>query len=230
MSNTKWEYLSYELTEDLSNYGGSKGIEIEWVKRMDKGDPSTNSYLRLPAHTGTHIDYPLHFFAQGKTGSHYSASDLVYNRIGVIDISLENITDYLINNTHLKNTLHSAPEDTEFLIIKTGFTHKRDTEEYWKLNWGFAPETAAFLKKTFPHLKAIGFDLISLSSYQQRETGRVAHKEYLEVFDILIVEDLDLKKVSSKTTIQTLIVSPLRFKEADGAPVNVIAQIVENSL
>ncbi len=226
MSKTEWEYLSYELTEELTNYGGAKGIEIEWLARMDKGNTSTNSLVRLPAHTGTHIDYPLHFFIDGKTGSNYTANELSFTQTSIIDISGESISDYLINNIHLENHLKSIHSETDFLIIKTGFTYKRETEEYWKYNWGFAPETAGYLKQHLPQLKGIGFDLISLSSYQQRETGRIAHKQFLEIQDILIVEDLDLKKVTPETQIETLIISPLRFKNADGAPVNVIAQIL----
>lgn len=220
MSN--WIYLSYELSETLSNYGGSKGIEIEWLRRMDKGDASNNSALSLSSHTGTHIDYPLHFFKEGKTGSDYKAGNFVFHEVGVLDISKSDITDYLISPKNLENSL---PSSVEFLIIKTGFCTSRNEEKYWNFNWGFGLGTADFLKKTFPKLKAIGFDLISLSSFQQRETGRAAHKEFLEKNDVLIVEDLDLKEVSSTTKIKTLVVAPLRFVGADGTPVTIMAEI-----
>jgi arylformamidase len=219
---SKWIYLSYELSASLSNYGGSNGIEIEWIRRMDQGDASNNSSLKLSAHTGTHIDYPLHFFKDGKTGSDYVANELVFKSIGMVDISGQEVIDYLIQ----PNNLINAPTHSiEFLIIKTGFCHCRNEEKYWKFNWGFAPETASFLKKKYPQLKAIGFDLISLSAYQQRETGRVAHKEFLEHHNILIVEDMDLSQIEAVHNIQTLAVAPLRFKGADGAPVTILAEI-----
>ena len=44
---------------------------------------------------------------------------------------------------------------------------------------GFDIGTARYIKKTFPHIRAIAFDLISLSSYQNREIGRLTHKEFL---------------------------------------------------
>lgn len=220
MSN--WEFLSYEMTGSLTNYGGSKGIEIEWLRRMDKGDTSNNSALKFSSHTGTHIDFPLHFYVEGKTGSEYSASNFVFTKVGVLDISAADVHSYLISNRDLKNNLSS---DLEFLIIKTGFCNRRNDTKYWEHNWGFAPETANFLKEKFPNLKAIGFDLISLSSYQQRETGRVAHKEFLEKNDILIVEDMDLQNIFGETKIKTLIVSPLRFEGADGAPVTILAEM-----
>jgi arylformamidase len=219
---TSWEFLSYEMTATLSNYGGSQGIEIEWLRRMDKGDASNNSALKLSSHTGTHIDFPLHFYKEGKTGSEYSAGNFVFAKIGILDISGADVDSYLISNRNLKNNLS---QDIEFLIIKTGFCNRRNDSKYWEHNWGFAPETANFLKGKFPDLKAIGFDLISLSSYQQRETGREAHKEFLEKNDILIIEDMDLQNVFEETQIKTLIVSPLRFEGADGAPVTILAEI-----
>jgi kynurenine formamidase len=219
---SKWTYLSYELSPTLSNYGGSSGIEIEWLRRMDKGDTSNNSALKLSAHTGTHIDYPLHFFKDGKTGSDYASHDLVYTSIGVLDISAEQVENFLIQPANMANC---PVGEIEFLIIKTGFCNWRNEEKYWKFNWGFAPETAAYLKKKYPRLQAIGFDLISLSAYQQRETGRVAHKEFLEHHNILIVEDMDLNMVQDSQNIKTLIVAPLRFKGADGAPVTILAEM-----
>lgn len=217
-----WEFLSYEMAETLSNYGGTTGIEINWLRRMDKGDSSNNSALKLSSHTGTHIDYPLHFYKEGKTGSEYSANNFIFTSVGILDISKADVDSYLIANRDLKNEL---PSSIEFLIIKTGFCNRRSESVYWEHNWGFAPETANYLKAKFPKLKAIGFDLISLSSYQQRETGRIAHKEFLEKNDILIIEDMDLQNVFEETRIKTLIVSPLRFKGADGAPVTILAEI-----
>ena len=217
-----WVYLSYELHPALSNYGGAAGISIDWLRRMDRGDTSNNSSLQLPSHTGTHIDYPLHFFHPGKTGSDYPAAHMVFANTGIIDISQAEINDYLIKPYHLEQSMDPA---IEFIIIKTGFCNHRNEEKYWKYNWGFAPETAGFLKNQFPQLRAIGFDLISLSSYQQRETGRIAHKEFLQENDLLIVEDMDLHQINNTTILHSLVVAPLRFAGADGAPVTILADI-----
>jgi|688.fasta_scaffold594822_2 arylformamidase len=217
-----WIYLSYELAPELSNYGGSTGIEIEWLRRMDKGDTSNNSALKLSSHTGTHIDYPLHFFKEGKTGSDYKAAHFVFTKVGIINITQRNIADYLISSEDLENNLSN---DIDFLIIKTGFCNARNEEKYWKYNWGFAPETATYLKTRFPDIRAIGFDCISLSAYQQREIGRIAHKEFLEKNDLLIIEDLDLRYVDINTHMVQLIIAPLRFTGADGAPVTIMAEL-----
>lgn len=224
MKNSRWKFLSYELSPELSNYGGAKGITIEWERRIDRGDTSNNSSLQLPAHTGTHIDYPFHFIAEGNTGSELQANDLVFMDSVLVDIQTIHPNNYLISPNDLEKNISALSEKTELIIFKTGFCYQREHETYWKFNWGLAPECAAFLKTRFPKLRAIGFDLISLTAYQQREIGRLAHKEFLGTHQLLIVEDMDLRNVSSNDTFSTIIVSPLRFAGADGAPVTVWAQ------
>lgn len=224
MKNSEWKFLSYELSPALSNYGGSSGIHVEWVRRIDKGDTSNNSFLQLAAHTGTHIDYPFHFLSNGKKGSEYFANDWVFHQCTVVDIHSINPNDYLITPKDLEQFIEKSSVNTELILFKTGFCYVRDGESYWKYNWGFAPECAGYLKTKFPKLRAIGFDLISLTSYQQRETGRLAHKEFLGTHNILIVEDMDLRHVTADEKFAIVIISPLRFTDADGAPVTVWAQ------
>jgi len=221
MSDMEWKFLSYELSPELSNYGDGNRINIDRVRRMDRGDASNNSLLSLPAHTGTHIDFPFHFYQEGRTGSAYSAQELVFTNVGILDISHINPQDHLIRNEHLD--LEALDKDIDFIIVYTGFCQYRNEEKYWKYNWGWAPETAGFLRQNFSRLRAFGFDLISLSAYQQREAGRAAHKEFLEKNDILIIEDMKLSGVNAKCEIDTMVVSPLRFSGSDGAPVTVFA-------
>lgn len=229
MKNSQWKFLSYELSPKLSNYGGAMGIAIDWVRRIDKGDTSNNSSLRLPAHTGTHIDYPFHFLAEGNTGSKYQAEDLIFMHSVLVDIPSLPPNNYLIRPSDLEKIISVLSEKTELIIFKTGFCYQRENETYWKFNWGFAPECASFLKARFPQLRAIGFDLISLTAFQQREIGRLAHKEFLGTQQLLIIEDMDLRNVSSDDMFSMIIISPLRFTGADGAPVTVWAQTCNQS-
>ena len=68
-------------------------------------------------------------------------------------------------------------------------------------------------------------DLISVSSYSNREEGRKAHHAFLnpEVGEpILLIEDM---KLDLDTSFTKVIVSPLRIEKADGVPVTVFAEI-----
>lgn len=179
----------------------------------------------MPTHYGTHLDFPFHFSENGKTASDYKADNFVFNEVEIIEIESGDVKDYLIKNENLN--VKGLNSSTDLLIIKTGFCHKRHLDEYWEKGLGFHSETAAYIKAHFSHLKAIAFDLISLNSYQQREMGRKAHKEFLIKQDVLIVEEVDLRNVNSKTKFKQVIIAPLLMEKSDGAPTTIMAEVYE---
>ena len=84
------------------------------------------------------------------------------------------------------------------------------------------PDTFADLAEkvshSFPNLKAIGLDIVSISSFQHREVGRIAHKEFLGR-NILLIEDMYLSDTGVPNSV---IVAPLRVDYIDSAPCTVI--------
>ncbi len=221
----RWQFLSYPLDGTAFAYGNGKRFQIRQVRSIAKGDSSNNTYFEMPTHYGTHLDCPYHFHPRGKTLSDYEAADFVFDWVGIISIDKEP-EDRLIRPPDLR--LDGCPPRTDFLIVKTGFCYKRNTDEYWERGLGFHPRTASYIKSKLPEVRAIGFDLISLSSYQHREIGRTAHKAFLIEHGILIVEELDLRDIDAATRIERLIVAPLLLKNADGAPCTVMAHIADD--
>lgn len=217
----KWIFLSYELDDKAFGYGNGDRMKQTQIRSIKNGDSSNNSYITMPTHYGTHIDFPLHFSTTGKNSSQFDATFFTHENIGFMEINNEKIEDYLIRNNHLN--CEGIAQDITLLIIKTGFCDNRYDESYWNYNWGFHHETALHLKSHFPHLQAIAFDLISLSSYQQRTEGRIAHKAFLCEQEILIVEDVDLRNISAKDSLQQVVIAPLRIKEVDGTSVTIMA-------
>ena len=227
IKDNNWVYLSYPLSVDLSGYGNGARISISQTKSINNGDSSNNTEFCMPSHLGTHIDFPNHFSLNGKIIDDYEPDFFIYNNVSIMHLeNLDKIEDYLIKPEHLMGLLESCSINTELLLLKTGFCNKRNSEEYWKFGYGFGLGTAKLLKNHFPNLKAIGFDLISLNSFQQRETGRNAHKEYLLENEILIIEDIDLSPIKLEHKIKQLIVSPLIVKGAEAAPVTLFANIL----
>ena len=80
----------------------------------------------------------------------------------------------------LEHQLEAVPIKTDLLLIKTGFAIFRNSndplerEKYVSQGPGISPEIGNWLRK-FRNVRAIGFDFISLTSYQHREIGRRAH-------------------------------------------------------
>ena len=120
------------------------------------------------------------------------------------------------------------PDNIDILLIKTGFCHLREKENYWRRNPGFAPSLAAFLRERFPHLKVLGFDSISLSSFAHRKIGQEAHKSFFDhPRPILLLEDMDLATVDNSTKLKQVIVAHLQVEGSDGAPCTVFANVIE---
>ena len=220
-----WKYLSYSLNSETYGYGNGDRFELNQIRSMCCGDTSNNSEFKMPTHFGTHIDYPFHFDSHGKTSSDYIANDFIFTSIKIIEVVGE-VDDYIIKNKNLR--IDKIDSTVDFLIVKTGFTYKRNTNEYWEKGFGFHPETANYLKHNFPNIKCIGFDLISLNSYKNRPLGRISHKAFLKENDILIVEEMDLRNISENSIIKQLIIAPLQLEQADGAPCTILAQIDED--
>lgn len=212
-----YRYLSFFIDNDTPQYGGDKSINIKQRSSILNGDSSNSKLLELPNHVGTHIDFPKHFGPSGKTINDYPASFWIFNHPYILNYSAK--PDEIIE---LSGLIEEIPEVTDILIIKTGFQTYRGLEKYWKNNPGLSPELAQLLKKRCNGLRIIGFDFISLSSYQNREVGRIAHRKFLLENNLLIIEDMNLADFSDK--VNKIIVLPLMINKADGSPVTIIAR------
>jgi arylformamidase len=215
-------FLSYVLSPKTPAYGNGPSLQMQQVKNMACGDSCNQFEFSMNNHLGTHVDCPHHFDANGKKIDEYPAEFWFFEKCFLLEVFAKDAE--LID---LSSWISKIPSDVEFLIVKTGFCHRREESVYWQQNPGMAPISGVVLRQNFPKLKAIGLDLISLSSYQHRAEGRVAHKEFLEEnkegAPILIIEDMDLRYLESSPS--RVFVSPLRIEGLDGSPVTILAEI-----
>jgi kynurenine formamidase len=58
--------------------------------------------------------------------------------------------------------------------------------------------------------------------------GRIAHKNFLADQDILIIEEVDLRKVDKTSQFNQVIIACLQLENADGAPCTIFANIDEH--
>lgn len=213
-------YLSHFIANNTPLYGGSNTITIQRDKDITKGDSSNTTHLSFSNHTGTHIDFPLHFNNDGKSLNAYAPEFWFFPHPYILCHNAEE--NELI---HLIDQIDSIPIETDLLLIKTGFQKCRGSEKYWKNNPGLSPALAHELKKHCPFLRAIGMDFISVSSFQNREVGRIAHSKFLLEEDILLIEDMNLSEVNNP--IVQIFCFPLLVNLIDGTPITVIAEINE---
>lgn len=205
--------LSHQLSEDSPAYGGGVSLKRKSLKKINCGDSCNQEEFSLSGHLGTHIDFPNHFIKEGKSCTDYPVESFLFSSPTLIDVEVDQAE--LIYPEMLAADL---PKDIDLLLMRTGMESVRSEEAYWKLNPGVAVETGKYLKQNFPCLRAIGFDFISLSSYQHRDVGRKSHKVFLSDPEILIIEDMALSKIKN---LMSVIVAPLFIQGADGVPCSV---------
>jgi len=210
-------YLSHGISNDTPCYGGARDVKISNNSSIDNGDSSNSLSVKFKNHVSTHIDFPLHFSEKGKSQACYGSDFWFFNNIAVIKYAAGN--DEII--TAEKLNLNRISVETDFLIINTGFQKHRGTDIYWNNNPGLSPDLAGVLKEKFHKLRVVGFDFISLASYQNRLVGREAHKTFLVENEILVIEDMKLDELNFLP--QKIIVAPLQIENADGAPVTIFA-------
>jgi len=219
----KWIFLSYLLNEKTPVYGNGQSFQSEIMYSMKKGDSCNSEKWVFSNHTGTHIDCPFHFSINGKKINDYPPSFWIFIKTHCVDISPVS-PGAIIDNHQLP--LKQIPSDTELLLIKSGFCYHRNKSIYWNQNPGLSPELFSIFRKKFTSLRAIGFDMISISSWQNRPLGRIAHRAFLDTEDaILLIEDMDLSAISSETVFTQVIVSPLMRQHADASPCTIIGRI-----
>jgi kynurenine formamidase len=221
-------YLSHPLEEKVPAYGKDLvPLELRSDKCMDKGDSCKTYWFGMDNHWGTHVDAPAHFCKNGKRISEYPADFWIFSHPQIIDVTVPDHLMIQVKDLEQK-TIHPK---TDLLILRTGWETLRGTLEYGQKNPGVHSEVAFWLRTHFPNIRLIGFDFISLSSFQNREEGRLAHIAFLQEKEssapILILEDMHLGALKnlSNDCLEEVIVLPLRITPLDSAPCTVLAKV-----
>jgi len=219
---TKSIFLSHPINLKTPLYGGSNEIKITKNSSIKNGDTANSLRISLPNHAGTHIDVPYHFFNDGKKITDYNPSYWVFNNPKCIDFPSED--GYLIKYEDIKNKIN---HNDDLLLIRTGYEKNRSEKKYWQKNPGLSSCIARNIRKKHPQIRAVGVDVISITSFSHRSEGRIAHKEFLgnhsKISDpILLIEDMSLKNYNDQ--FKKVTIMPLLIEDGDGAPCTVIAQ------
>lgn len=204
--------LSYFLNNNTPVYGGKQNaFEVIEESSISDGDTANSSKYIFNGHTGTHIDFPLHFSNEAFSSSDFNSDFWIFNNVGFIESSVEDF----------ENKIDQIDSEIEILLFKTNFGNFRGTDAYIFQQPIIPSKWANLLRMKFPKLRLFGFDLISLTSKLDREEGKKAHIQFLLENQILIIEDMNLKDLLFCP--KKIIVSPLLIEESDGVPCNVLA-------
>lgn len=215
--------MSHQLSGTTPAYGGGESLNIAFVRNIKEGDSCNTQRWCFSNHLGTHIDFPKHFQRTGSAADDYPPDFWIFNCPFLVDVSPVAPGHIITPECFAFDRL---PDESDLIIIKTGFCSQRGEEVYWKNNPGFSPDLAFELRGKFPRLRVVGTDSISISSFVHRDLGRTAHLAFLKhERPILLLEDMNLSDVNESTGFKRVIVSPIRVEGADAAPCTIFAEL-----
>lgn len=177
---------------------------------VSNGDPYTLCHFSFGNHTSTHIDFPSHIIAGGKSSSDYPLSYLVGTG-KVIEIP----DDGHVQPEHLsEDNIH----DGDIIFFKTQNTRKQLQEKNNFTNNFSALSPEAAQKLVNLGVKIVGIDYLSID--KAGDDTLPVHNTLLQ-HGILIVENINLQGVNPGQYFFNI--SPLKIEHADGLPVRISA-------
>jgi arylformamidase len=191
-------------------YPGNTSIKLDFALNYDKGDKLALSSYTLGAHTGTHVDAPMHF-VKGGASVDLVALDKFVGPARVIDCTADaKVIDAAELNKH-------NWKGARRILFRT-----RNSRNHWMTDPTFhedftyvAPDAAQLLADAGVEL--VGIDYLSMEKYKSSD-----FKTHLILLGkgIPIVEGLQLADVTPGD--YDLIVLPLRVAGHEAAPARAI--------
>jgi kynurenine formamidase len=205
--------LTHTIQEDMPVYPGTQKPKLEVPFSYEEwGFKETR--LDMFSHTGTHMDAPAHLY-EHRTSLDAMPIDQFMGAGLVIDCSdLEEgqqITMGYINKVEEK------AKQAEFILFYTGWDKYWGMDQYYGNYPYITEEVADYLIQSGK--KGVGLDVISIDSIS--DSNLTTHKKLFSAHEIVIIENLtNLSQLGQE--LFTFCALPLKFMNADGAPVRAI--------
>ena len=203
--------ISVTLKPDMVTYPGDAPFEKQVYSSLDEGKSANLSRFSLGSHTGTHIDYPLHFFKDGRDSGDLELENVVGDAL-VLDVTDASKT---VDAEVLKNAW--PDHDIDRVLLRTAnSTNALFEKEHFYTDFIYLGISGAqFLAEK--KVKTVGVDYLSVEKYKSDD--HAVHK-FLLSQNITVIEGLDLSKVSAGQYFLACL--PLKIAGSDGAPARAI--------
>lgn len=209
--------ITHHYRSDMPSWESDEGIgQFLWLpKSIKNGSLSNNSEMKLPVHTGTHVDAPGHFFQHYfEAGFDVDSLDLeVLNGPALlVDVPRdENITAEVMESLHI-------PRGVRRVLFRTLNT---DRKLMWKKEFdtsyvGFTKNGAEWLVDN-TDIKLVGIDYLSVAAFDNLAS---AHLAFLQNREVILVEALKLDNVEAG--LYNVHCLPLRLRGSEGSPIRCV--------
>ena len=205
--------ISLKLTGETLRWVTAPPFELEERRRMSKGDPNNSSALNMSVHSGTHIDAPFHFVADGNT-----IDQLPLERfIGPALVYAVEAERYITKEHVAGIRLDGATR----VLFKTKNSALLRKQEYY-------PDFVAISVEAAQSLVELGVELVGLDylSVAHADEQVPVHRAFLD-HGVVLLEGIDLSAVAPGR--YELMCLPIPLGDSDGAPCRAVLRDLETS-
>jgi arylformamidase len=198
-----WIDVSVPVRDGMVSWPGDPKVRVERVSDLERGDAATVSRLDLGAHTGTHVDAPVHFVRGGK-GIHELEWEGLIGPARVVHLPAAPVIDARIVD-------EVGVAAGERIVFRT-----RNSERCWNTD-RFVPDYTYVSLDGARRLvergaRTVAVDYLSIGGGSD---SAEIHRTLLSA-GVYIIEGLDLSRVAPGA--YELVCLPLRVEGGDGAP------------
>lgn len=209
-TKNKWIDISVTLKSGMVHWPNDPFIKIERTNNMEKGDRYNISHINMGAHSGTHMDAPLHFFRKG-VGLDRMPFDAVVGKARVIQIKDK---ESIKPEELIKHKIRAG----EKILFKTINSNRCWKSDIFIKDFVYISRHAADYLADLG-ICSVGVDYLSVGGYK---SGIKIHQTLLKA-GIWIIEGLNLIKV--KPGLYDLICLPIKILNSDGAPARAVLKL-----
>ena len=213
--------LTQLITKTMPVYPGTEPPQLSVASTYEK-DGFRETLLSFFSHTGTHMDAPFHLFGDRTKLNEFPVSQFVGKALVIPcrqygageEIGMEALAP-----------VRQLADKADFLLFDTGWSNYWGSEAYFGDYPVISAEICRYALESGK--KGLGFDTIGIDPIADEHLTR--HRLLLSRRDIVILENLtNLEQVG--TGLFTLAALPMKYADADGAPVRAVAMIEESDI
>jgi arylformamidase len=215
-TNANWIDVTVPLRNGMVVWPGDIKVQIEHRISTNHEQVHINSRINMGVHTGTHMDAPLHFIANGKS----------------IDRLPFEVTVGPARVIEIKDKVSIKAEELQQYNIQRGeriLFKTRNSPQCWQTD-NFAADFVYITRGAAQFLadagvKLVGVDYLSVGSPSDPEKGIKDTHDILLGAEIWLIEGMNLTVISAGD--YNLICLPLKLMDTEGSPVRAILQPIK---
>lgn len=206
--SSDWIDVSIPLRNGMVHWPGDRPYERKSNMQISQGDVANLSEIAGSAHTGTHMDAPLHFIEHGASIDTMPVSVTVGRArvIGIQDGEMIRVAEV---------EPHEIVKGERILFKTSNSTRLWNTDTFQENYVYIPPETAEYLAQV--QVQLVGVDYLSVGGFH---SGNPETHRTLLAAGIWIIEGLNLEHVEPGE--YELVCLPLKLVGSEGAPARAI--------